>query len=190
MAGLLQKLLSMLPGEGAKLVSKALDNKYKSFTFPVLPKSVEQLMALPEAALTDPYAVAALTIAVLDCHGTDPAACHAMLNVLKGPEPLSQAEKDFIRERLSGKEYKPRSFFAGATPENNYTPSAPWTVRVHANPYSFQNEGWAILYLKSGGGDNERGIKLRKKPSTGQWFLNDIQCLSDIRLPASEDKWR
>ena len=81
-------------------------------------------------------------------------------------------------------------FFAGATPENNYTPTTPWTVRVHANPYSFQNEGWAILYLKSGGGDNERGIKLRQKPSTGQWFLNDIQCLSDIRLPASENKWR
>ena len=32
-------------------------------------------------------------------------------------------------------------------------------------------------------------IKLRKKPSTGQWFLNDIQCLSDIRVPASEDPW-
>ena len=51
-------------------------------------------------------------------------------------------------------------------------------------------EGWAVLYVKSGGGDNERGIKLRQKPSTGQWFLNDIQCLSDVRLPAAEDKWR
>ena len=71
MAGLLQKLLSMLSGEGAKLVSNALENKYKNFTFPVLPKSVEQLKALPEASLTDPYAVAALTIAVLAVSGID-----------------------------------------------------------------------------------------------------------------------
>lgn len=35
----------------------------------------------------------------------------------------------------------------------------------------------------------ERGIKLRKKPSTGQWFLNEIMCLSDIRVPASADPW-
>ena len=25
--------------------------------------------------------------------------------------------------------------------------------------------------------------------STGQWFLNDIQCLSDIRTPAAYDPW-
>ena len=190
MAGFFQKLRDMIPGEVARLAAKALENKYKTYSFPELPRTVQQLNALPEASLKDPYAVAALTLAVLDSYGSDPAACYAMLDVLKGPEPLSPAEKDFLRDRLKGKEYKPRSFFDGATPENNYTPATPWTIRVHANPYSFQNEGWAVLYVKSGGGDNERGIKLRQKPSTGQWFLNDIQCLSDVRLPAAEDKWR
>lgn len=34
-----------------------------------------------------------------------------------------------------------------------------------------------------------RSIKLRKKPSTGQWFLNDIQCLSEIRVPQEADPW-
>ena len=43
--------------------------------------------------------------------------------------------------------------------------------------------------MTSGGADNPRPIKLRKKPSTGQWFLNDIQCLSDIRVPVAEDPW-
>lgn len=189
MAGLLQQLLGLLGNEGGKLLNKALTNKVKSFSFSEFPKNVEQLKALPEASLQDPYGVVALTVAALDRFGTDPDACFAMLDFLKGPEPLSAAEKSFIRERLQGKEYKPRSFFAGAVPENNYTPTAPLTVKVHSNPYSFQNEGWALLYVKSGGGDNERGVKLRKKPSTGQWFLNDILCLSDIRTPASDDPW-
>ena len=38
-------------------------------------------------------------------------------------------------------------------------------------------------------GQLENPIKLRKKPSTGQWFLNDIQCLADIRVPVEEDPW-
>ena len=34
-----------------------------------------------------------------------------------------------------------------------------------------------------------RAIRLRKKPSTGQWFLIEIQCLSDIRVPVETDPW-
>ena len=72
----------------------------------------------------------------------------------------------------------------------NYTPSKPYTIRITSNQYSFQSENWATLWLTSGGADNPRSIKLRQKPSTGQWFVNDIQYLSDIRTPASEDPWR
>jgi len=45
------------------------------------------------------------------------------------------------------------------------------------------------MYVTSGGADSPRPIKLRKKPSTGQWFLNEIQCLSDIRTPVAADPW-
>ena len=83
-----------------------------------------------------------------------------------------------------------RSFFEGATPDNDYTPVRPWRVKVSSNPYSFENEGWAVLYLHSGGADNPRPVRLRKKPSTGQWFVVEIQYLGDIRVPASQDKWR
>ena len=112
-----------------------------------------------------------------------------MLNFLKGPAEVSTYEKQFIRERLNGKGYKARSFFAGATPENGYKPTIPYVISVSENPYSFDEENWATLYVTSGGADNPRPIKLRKKPSTGQWFLNDIQCLSDIRIPVEEDPW-
>ena len=81
------------------------------------------------------------------------------------------------------------SFFEGAAPENGYQPVQPYSIVVSDNPYSYPDENWATLYVKSSGADNARGIKLRRKPSTGQWFLNEIQCLSDIRLPVEEDPW-
>ena len=65
----------------------------------------------------------------------------------------------------------------------------PYTIEISDNPHSYPEENWATLYVQSAGADSPRGIKLRKKPSTGQWFLNEIQCLSDIRVPAAEDPW-
>ncbi|MBQ4602439.1 MAG: hypothetical protein IJB24_06200 [Clostridia bacterium] len=159
------------------------------FIFTSLPTNLTELMELPEAILNSPYKTAALTLVVLCNYGNDPGLTFEMLDFLKGPENVSEYEKQFIRERLKGKEYKTFSYFKGATPENGYTPIKPYTVSVSENPYSFPDENWATLYVKSSGADSPRGIKLRKKPSTGQWFLNDIQCLSDIRIPVVDDPW-
>lgn len=191
MANFLQKLLDSVGGKLGTAATKAVQKAVgtKSYSFPKLPQTLEELKTLPEAALTDCYAVAALTVVALLRYETDPEACFEMLNFLKGPEPLSNLEKQHIQDRMAGKGYKPRSFFEGATPQNNYAPTSPYTIKVVSNTYSFDNESWATLWLKSGGGDNERPVKLRKKPSTGQWFLNEIQYLGDIRLPVAEDKW-
>ena len=166
----------------------------RTFTYNYLPKNLSELKALPGAAeLTDPYAVAALTLAALTRYGESTRDCIEMLNYLKGPEPVSGYESQFIRDRLQGKAYKPYSYFKGATPQNNYTPSKPYRITVDSNQYSFTTDGsgheWCTMWVTSGGADNPRSIKLRKKGSTGQWFLNDIQCLSDIRTPASDDPW-
>lgn len=171
-----------------------LGNPSRTYTYNSLPKDLNDLMQLTGAAeMTDPYAVAALTIAALTRYGESPRDCIAMLNYLKGPDPVSTYQSQFIRDRLSGKPYKPYSFFHGATPENNYTPSRPYKITVSSNQYSFKTDSsgyeWCTMWVTSGGADNPREIKLRKKGSTGQWFLNDILCLSDIRTPASEDPW-
>lgn len=164
-----------------------------TFTFETLPQNTGELQTLPIADMTDPYAVTALTIAALTRYKTSSGDCIKMLNFLKGPEPVSGYEAQFLRERLQGKEYKPFSFFDGATPANNYTPRRPYTITVNSNPYSFTTDSngheWCTLYVRSGGADNMRPVKLRKKASTGQWFLNDIQCLGDIRTPAADDPW-
>lgn len=162
----------------------------RKVTFPSLPTNLEQLKALPEASLTDPYAVAALSVLALTPFATNREESIAMLNFLKGPDPLNPAEIQQISDRfMDGKFYKVNSFFVGATPQNNYTPSKPYTVEVSVTPYSFENQGWAVMYLHSGGADNPRPVKLRQKPSTGQWFLVEIQYLGDIRIPVAEDKW-
>lgn len=187
--------VSMLKKETRKAVSNAVQNIGKGrnhtekFTFSALPADVDELKALPEAKLDTAFKATALTILALNRYEADPDAAIRMLNFLKGPEEFGGKEQSFLKDRLSGKGYKARSFLGGATPENNYTPSTPYTVTVSENPYSFDEENWATLYVTSGGADNPRPIKLRKKPSTGEWFLNDIQCLSDVRLPVAEDKW-
>lgn len=186
---------SSIKREATTVVNNAVSNVGKGknrserFTFNSLPTSVAELQALPEASLDSAFKTAALTVAVLCNFEKNEAVTFEMLDFLKGPENVSNQEKQFIKERLKDKGYKAYSYFDGATPENGYTPNQPYTISVSETPYSFDNENWATLYVKSGGADNPRQIKLRKKPSTGQWFLNEIQCLSDIRLPVQEDKW-
>ena len=164
-------------------------NTQETYTFPALPGNLEELKALPGADLTSPYGTAALVLAALGSFQRDEGAVHEMLDYLKGPESLSGLEKQFLRDRLRGKPYKCLSFFAGAVPENGYEPEKPYRITVSSNPCSFQEENWATVYVHSGGADSPRPIRLRKKPSTGQWFLNEIQCLSDIRPPKAEDPW-
>ncbi len=180
-------LLSSLSGGAGNALSNLGGSK--TFTFNSLPKNVQELKQLPEAKLKTPYETAALTVLALTRYEESPEDCIEMLNFLKGPEEVTTYEKQFIRERLNGKFYKTFSFFKGTRPDNNYTPSKPYTITVSSNPYSFDSANWATLYLTSSGADNPRPVKLREKPSTGEWFLNEIQFLSDIRLPANQDKW-
>ncbi|MBR4858367.1 MAG: hypothetical protein IKU08_04195 [Clostridia bacterium] len=164
-------------------------NHTETFTFASLPTSVAELQALPEASLDSAFKTTALTLAVLCNYEHNPDATIEMLNFLKGPGEVSGFEKQFIKEHLGSETYKARSYFEGATPQNSYKPDVPYKITVIENPYSFDNQDWATLYVKSGGADNPRPMKLRRKPSTGQWFLVEIQCLADIRVPVEEDPW-
>ena len=165
-------------------------NKSRSIVLSRFPRSVAELQTMPEASLQDEFTVAALSVAVLCYYEQNPQETVNMMNFLRGPRPLSPHEVQFLGERLAGKGYKMRSFFSGSSPENNYTPSQPWQVVVNSNPYSYQQQDYATLYLHSSGADNDRPITLRRKPSTGQWFVWEINYLSDIRVPANQDPWR
>lgn len=163
--------------------------KTKTIKISKLPKNLSELQQMPEFELKDEFEVAALVVAVLCNYESNREATLEMIDALRGPDPLTTTGKQFLKDRLEGKQYKTFSFFQGATPNNDYTPKEPLKINVHANPYTYNDNNYATLYLQSGGADSERPIKLRKKPSTGQWFVVDFNFLSDIRIPASQDDW-
>jgi len=159
----------------------------QTFCFDALPESLDALLARPESALSTPFETAALTVAALCAYAAAPQIGLEMLNFLKGPQKLSPYQEQFLRDRFRDKTYVPFSYFAGATPDNDYTPSVPFSLTLHTTPYSYQNEGYCTLYLHSGGADSDRSVQLRQKG--GQWFLWEQFLLSDIRTPRSQDPW-
>ena len=128
----------------------ALNNLYNqeyTFVFQKLPKTVNELLSLKEARLDTPFKTAALAMLSLCVYKENKELCFEMLNALKGPAKLSPFEIQFLNDRLKGKEYKPYSFFNGATKENGYTPTMPYTITVKQNPYSFPEENYATLFF-------------------------------------------
>ena len=156
-----------------------------------LPKTLEELKEMPQACLMNPEEVAALTVAALALYTESPSETEKMLDFLRGPRPLNGIDKQFLRDRFRGKEYLMRSYFTGSSPENNYTPELPYRVRISENAYSRSQiaEGYLTLYAACSGADSPRPLKLRNKPSTGQWFLWEQQLLSGIRIPKEADPW-
>ena len=163
----------------------------REITLNRLPKTLQELQAMPQAGLTNPEEVAALTVAALALYPENPSETEKMLDFLRGPRPLNGIDKQFLKDRFRGKEYLMRSFFAGSSPENNYTPVMPYRVVVSENPYSRSQlaDGYLTLYVNCSGADSPRPLKLRKKPSTGQWFLWEHQLLAGIRIPVAADPW-
>ena len=195
--GLLDTLKAKTAQEIGNAVSGAVQNAAKEashqkerITFKELPENLSQLQALPESSLDTPFKTAALTVCALCAYAADKDAGIEMLNFLKGPQPLSPYDLQFLKDRfMDGKTYVPLSYFEGAVPGNNYSPSDPLTIEVFSNPYSYDNEGYAKLYIRSGGADTERPITLRKRGSDGKWFLWEQMLLADIRKPVASDPW-
>ena len=165
-----------------------MQGKTVAVTFESFPASPEDIWAMPQGTLATPFETAALTVLALAYYPQNKDLSLGILKLLKGPAGLSEYEKQFIRDRFMDKDYVPRSYFDGATPQNDYAPSTPWTVKVQDNPYSYQNEGRATLYVTSGGADSPRPIKLRLAKD-GKWYLEEQMVLADIRKPESENPW-
>lgn len=163
-------------------------SKKETFTFAALPESVTEMQALPEAALDTPFQAAALTVCALCAYAADKQIGTEMLNFLRGPRPLSNQEISFLNDRFREGQHIPFSYFKGATPENDYTPSVPFTVTIETNPYSDANEGYKKLFIACGGADNPREIVLRKR-GDGKWFLWDQFLMVGIREPKSANPW-
>lgn len=167
---------------------KTGENKSVKITFSSLPESYEAFTALPEAKMDNPFSTAALSVLAFCFYPENKEMSLKMLDFLRGPRPLSVMDKQFIADRFRDKDYVPRSYFEGATPNNNYLPSEPYSIVVSENPYSYQNEGYATLYLTSGGADSPRSVQLRLAKD-GKWYLWEQYLLADIRKPEDQNPW-
>ena len=160
----------------------------QTFTFADLPQSLAQMQAMPEAALRDPFQTAALTVCALCVYSGYPQVGAEMLNWLRGPRPLSGMDISFLNDRFREGKHVPFSYFHGAVPGNDYTPSMPLMLTIVAGPYADANPGYKKLHIRSGGADNAREIVLRQK-GDGTWLLWDQFLMVGIRQPKSADPW-
>ena len=159
-----------------------------NIVFERIPTSLEEFKALPQAAMANPFDTAAMTVLALSVYPKDRELSLSMLDYLRGPRPLSPYEKQFIRDRFMDNDYVARSYFAGAAPSNDYTPSVPYTLTVTENPYSYTEPNYAKLYLQSGGADSPRYVQLRLAKD-GKWYLWEQLLLAGIRVPESQNPW-
>ena len=176
-------------GSAVQSAVQSIGNKRETFTFAALPESLAEMQALPEADLVDPYKTAALTVCALCVYAADKDIGTEMLNWLRGPRPLNGADISFLNDRFrGGKTYIPFSYFSGAAPENDYTPSQPYRITVESNHVSAAEQGYMKLFIPCGGADSPRPIKLRMR-GDGKWLLWEQYLLTDIRTPKSADPW-
>lgn len=165
-----------------------LGNKKEKIVFRNLPSTFEEFSSLPQAALSTPFDTAAMTVLAFCYYPQNKDLALQMVNYLRGPRPLSGGDISFIADRFRDSDYVPRSYFEGSTPANDYTPAEPYTIVVSENPYSYQNEGYATLYITSGGADSPRSVQMRKAKD-GKWYLWEQFILVGIRQPESANPW-
>ena len=165
-----------------------LGNKKEKIVFSSLPSTFEEFASLPQAALSTPFDTAAMTVLAFCYYPQNKDLALQMVNYLRGPRPLSGGDMSFFADRFRDSDYVPRSYFEGSTPANDYTPAEPYTIVVSENPYSYQNEGYATLYITSGGADSPRSVQMRKAKD-GKWYLWEQFILVGIRQPESANPW-
>ena len=142
-----------------------------------------------------PENVAALVVQAICLYDKDETLFYEVLQDLMSElQPLSNMLKQEINDRMEQNNkasYIGLSYFNCSINFNNYEPDKSYSIEITDGPSSYVNEGYATLYLKSGGADSKRPITLRKKKD-GNWVLwsdSILGLLSDIRKPENQNPW-
>ena len=165
-----------------------MEDLYMTITFDKLPCNVEELKALPIASLNEPEYGAALFVAAMMHYSANKEETFEMLDFLNGPYEVTEYQKQFIADRMADGAHVVRSFFKGTSPDNDYTPTMPYTIETERG-FDQEIDGRMRILLTSSGADTKRFITMRHKPSTNQWFIEDQMILGMIRAPKSSDPW-
>ncbi|MDO4203212.1 MAG: hypothetical protein Q4D07_01770 [Selenomonadaceae bacterium] len=159
-------------------------------SIPYLPQTLDEFKAMDKLDLTKPENTVIMYLAATNLFAHNEADGIAALNMLAGPRPLSSQDIYFYRERLKDKKYLMKVYFHGATPENNYEPEQPYTLTIHPDAGRYGEEGYCRVFLKAPAFDSPRPVTLRYKPSTGEYFIwNMNSILVGVRTPRNQDPW-
>ena len=139
-----------------------------------------------------PYKTAALTILSLCIYANNKDEGIKCLNFVRGPhqKPLLPSEIQFFDDRFRDSgcgKLIPFSYFKGATPETEYTPSKPYTLELFTNSHSYEQDTYCTLHIYSGGADSERQVQLRV--ASGTWYLWQQFLMVGIKAPKSQNPW-
>ena len=121
-----------------------------------LPATLAEFQALPRST---PEEVCAGFLCALNLYTKSPNDGVAAMDLLRGPRPMTPYDSQFLRDRLRGKEYLPLAYFDGATPQNGYRPTAPYTLTVlpDQRPQDVE-EGYLRVFLQTAGADAPRPV--------------------------------
>lgn len=171
--------------------------KQFTYTFNALPRNIEELKTLEidnRKYFESQYFVTALFICCLNRMADNSADAWEMINYLRthtatvgtnGIQLVSNLDmQNIVQSNLVGKDSNGfpkvnglRSFFAGATPENLYTPTTPYKVTVveaAADPIITENDvTYAKLHVISGGADSAQGPLTLRKTNNHGWLIWD-----------------
>jgi len=171
--------------------------KQVTFTFNALPRNIEELKTLEvnnREYFESQYFVTALFIACLNRIADNSADAWEMINYLRthtatvGQNGISLVSnldmQNIVQSNLVGKDTNGfpvvnglRSFFAGSSPENLYTPTTPYKVTVveaAADPILEENGvTYAKLHVISTGADSPQGPLTLRKTNNHGWLIWD-----------------
>ena len=164
--------------------------------FSAFPRNVEEFKAMQAKVATEPQGAVAMILVAMKLYGDNEAEGKKCLelSLLKLYWPDLQRIKDKVRASAGdtyGQKFLPLAFLKGATPENGYAPSEPYTVEVSVNngrPYSKLSSANApVIYLniKTNGTDSgTRPIEVIR-PSGAKYFVvnNTAGITSQVKFP-------
>ncbi len=188
-----QKGITKAKTEIDKSVNKENYTKTERFTYNKILSSADEIT--PEK-MQNPMETAGLVVHALCAYNPQNVdVCFSMIKKLLGEaQELSSLLRQQINDRMMQNEqwaYLGKSYFVGSKYTNDYKPDEPLTIEVKSGPYSYDNEGYATLFIHSGGADSDRQVTFRKMKD-GRWVLwsdSILGLLPGIRKPESENPW-
>lgn len=105
----------------------------------------------------------------------------------EGDDWRGRASVRTFRDRLQSHPHVFRSYFVGATPENDYQPALP--LRLDVVSSSDAGEQGHRVTVRSGGADSPRPVYLKKSRQDGLYYVSSFaNTYVDVRRPLDPNR--